>query len=205
MPPLRWTIVSNRVEPLPLSSSALPLGILSDQVYTAESFAIRPGDLFLLYTDGITEATGVAKELYGQHRLRDSMQREVTNVERTVQRVIRDVDVFRTSKAPSDDMCVVSFSRLADGRLVAPPVGQGVILQECGDASDRIVNRQDASHITGTFARKRGQVHIARKRGQVHILPNVSNCHLDSCLRGRPRGRVEKSKPNCLAICSTRA
>ncbi len=111
MPPLRRGVASDCIESLPLLSCGLPLGIQSDEVYVAEVFDIEPGDLFLLYSDGITEVCGASKELYGQQGLMDSVRRAPANVEQTVQSLIRDVEDFRGQKSQSDDMCVVSFAR----------------------------------------------------------------------------------------------
>lgn len=47
----------------------LPLGTKEDEVYTPVSIAFAPGDLFLLYSDGITEARNDAGEPFGLARL----------------------------------------------------------------------------------------------------------------------------------------
>ncbi len=52
----------------------LPLGILEEHSYEQSSVELQPGDLLLLYTDGITEAaaplkTGEERELFGVERL----------------------------------------------------------------------------------------------------------------------------------------
>ncbi|WP_258054769.1 PP2C family protein-serine/threonine phosphatase [Streptomyces sp. Ru71] len=56
-PPL--LLSAGHAEPLPVKRVAPPLGLgqlSGDTVYTVESFPLRPGDVLLLYTDGITEA-----------------------------------------------------------------------------------------------------------------------------------------------------
>jgi sigma-B regulation protein RsbU (phosphoserine phosphatase) len=53
---------------------SLPLGIMEEQAFEPSSVALEPGDLLLLYTDGITEAMPPMDEsgqrpLFGVHRL----------------------------------------------------------------------------------------------------------------------------------------
>ena len=50
-------------------SSGMALGVFDDETYEAYSLDCQPGDLFLLYTDGVTEAFSVEHEQYGEDRL----------------------------------------------------------------------------------------------------------------------------------------
>jgi serine phosphatase RsbU (regulator of sigma subunit) len=43
-------------------ATGVPLGLLRDRSYTQESAMLQGGDLLLLFTDGVTEAEGEAKE-----------------------------------------------------------------------------------------------------------------------------------------------
>ncbi len=55
-----------------LSSTGLPLGILDDAEFPeAEAVALEPGDLVLLLTDGIIEAVGPDRTLFGPDRAID--------------------------------------------------------------------------------------------------------------------------------------
>jgi PAS domain S-box-containing protein len=47
----------------------LPLGVREGEIYSQVSRAFEPGDLLLLYSDGITEARNPAGELFGTERL----------------------------------------------------------------------------------------------------------------------------------------
>jgi len=56
----------------PLKATGRILGILPGANYRAgESFTLEPGDLLLLYTDGVTEAKGRGGELFGDARLHE--------------------------------------------------------------------------------------------------------------------------------------
>ncbi len=138
MPPLRRAMASECVESLPLLSCGLPLGVQPDEVYAVEVFDIKPGDLFLMCTDGITEMFGASKELYGQQNLVELLRRAPANVEQTVQSLIHDVETFRGSKTQSDDMCVVSFARRENVKLETPQATRRVVPRELLDVPDRI-------------------------------------------------------------------
>ena len=50
-----------------------PAGLVEDQNYKSDSLSIEPGEVLVLYTDGVTEARNENDELYGEERLRDSI------------------------------------------------------------------------------------------------------------------------------------
>jgi serine phosphatase RsbU (regulator of sigma subunit) len=52
-----------------LESTGMPLGILPVGDYTADEMTLAPGDLLILYTDGITEAENPDEEEFGEERL----------------------------------------------------------------------------------------------------------------------------------------
>jgi sigma-B regulation protein RsbU (phosphoserine phosphatase) len=49
-----------------------PLGIVDAPRYTATRLPCRPGDIVLLYTDGVSEAMNASKEIFGEERLQAS-------------------------------------------------------------------------------------------------------------------------------------
>lgn len=53
----------------------VPLGMFRDSRYYEYYATIDPGQIFLLYTDGVTEATNYAGEEYGRDRLVDAVRR----------------------------------------------------------------------------------------------------------------------------------
>jgi serine phosphatase RsbU (regulator of sigma subunit) len=58
-----------------LSSTAPVLGLLADWPCSTAELQLRPGDLFAIYTDGITEALNERDEEFGEERLLDVMRR----------------------------------------------------------------------------------------------------------------------------------
>ena len=67
-PPLVFNL-SSGCSYTPEGKYGLPLGILSDAEFTASSVTLAPGDLVLLYTDGITEAFNADRLQFGLPRL----------------------------------------------------------------------------------------------------------------------------------------
>lgn len=54
-----------------LSSDNLPLGVLTEEVYTVKAVPFGAGDWFLFYSDGVTEAKNEDGELFGEDRLKE--------------------------------------------------------------------------------------------------------------------------------------
>jgi serine phosphatase RsbU (regulator of sigma subunit) len=52
-----------------LSKTGIPLGMFEEMEWQKAKIQINPGDVLLLYTDGVTEAQNVADEEYGDDRL----------------------------------------------------------------------------------------------------------------------------------------
>jgi sigma-B regulation protein RsbU (phosphoserine phosphatase) len=89
-----------------------PLGIEQGITYKAQSLALEPGDLVLLYTDGVTEAESVDGVPYGMDRLelaatelRDRSAREA------VEGVVRRVADFSTGAPQFDDITCIALKR----------------------------------------------------------------------------------------------
>lgn len=54
---------------------ALPLGVFDPYEITCETVELRPNDTLILYTDGITEAFDSTRTMFGEDRLRESLDR----------------------------------------------------------------------------------------------------------------------------------
>ncbi len=91
------------------SASGLPLMVDEDYQYQQYTDKFEPGDCFLLFTDGITEAMNPEGDLYGSERLRDSLQG--SDPCRVGQLVIDDVTRFMDDRPAKDDMCLVCCGR----------------------------------------------------------------------------------------------
>jgi len=56
-----------------LERTGIPLGVLEETTWKQKSIAIEPGDVLVLYTDGITDAQNMSEEFYGLERLKEAL------------------------------------------------------------------------------------------------------------------------------------
>ncbi len=73
LPILHYAAASRQVRDLP--NDRLPLGIVADETYIAQVEQCAPGDVFALYTDGITETMDASSRQFGIDRLRAALAR----------------------------------------------------------------------------------------------------------------------------------
>jgi serine phosphatase RsbU (regulator of sigma subunit) len=62
-------LVRGRGEVRSLRARGMPLGLLPEMVYEEQETVIEPGELLMLYSDGIVEARDPHRELFGDKRL----------------------------------------------------------------------------------------------------------------------------------------
>ena len=89
------------------------LGPFPDERYQTESTTIEPGDILLLYTDGISEAVNHRSEMYGEERLKEQLKSwKDLNAKEIAQLVIEHVEAFSTHPSYTDDKTVVVVKRI---------------------------------------------------------------------------------------------
>jgi phosphoserine phosphatase RsbU/P len=101
---------------LPLNGEGgLPMGILEGQAYDQSTVALQPGDLLLLYTDGITEAMAPLRgaeqrELFGTERLdKLLLERGTSSAEECISRIRTAVAAFSENAPPTDDQTLIAI------------------------------------------------------------------------------------------------
>jgi hypothetical protein len=101
---------SGKAEDLPASS--FPLGMLPKVTYKEGMLDMEPGELLLIYSDGLTEATNTDGEEYGPDRIRNLMpgMRHDT-VQHSGNVLLDDVRRFLGKERPHDDLSVVLVRR----------------------------------------------------------------------------------------------
>jgi len=97
-----------------LRAGGMILGVMGDSTYTDRIVEIRPGDLLVLFSDGITESQNEAGEEFGEERLIEVMRAAVSgNAESIRDQVESAVDAF-VGKAPQfDDITLTVLKRNA--------------------------------------------------------------------------------------------
>jgi serine phosphatase RsbU (regulator of sigma subunit) len=90
------------------------LGLLPGREFAETRIAIEPGDLWLAYTDGFTEAISAGGEMFGASRLRERLAAAPGVIRETGDRIVREVLKFLGGRPQSDDMCLVAWGQLAN-------------------------------------------------------------------------------------------
>lgn len=110
-PPL---YVSANSAPQLLPKGGLPLGVQAQSPYLTVDFKMHPGQILVLYTDGISEAMNPQQEEFGEQRLREEVQALAgCNAQEIVDGLLQRVEAFRGTAAPHDDQTLVVIKRLS--------------------------------------------------------------------------------------------
>lgn len=101
-----------------LAADGLILGFMAGQSYSSHSSRLGPGDVLVLFTDGITEAVRLhpesgERDMFGEERLIEIVQRHRSNGARVIHAEILSAVVDHAGGAPqSDDVTLVVIKRL---------------------------------------------------------------------------------------------
>jgi phosphoserine phosphatase RsbU/P len=97
-----------------LSEGGLPLGVMEDAKYEERPVALATGDVLVLYTDGVTEASNDIEDQYGVERLEALVRKNATRPAAEIVEALRDeVVTFTGARHLNDDLTVV-VARLVD-------------------------------------------------------------------------------------------
>jgi serine phosphatase RsbU (regulator of sigma subunit) len=110
MPPLLRRSHGELLEPSD-RQAGFPLGIFDDLTYEATKVDLEPGDLMVLYTDGIFEAPNIAGQQFSINRMRQLVTQGNGQVESTGQSIVDQVQAHIAETAQEDDMCLVIVGR----------------------------------------------------------------------------------------------
>lgn len=102
-----------------LSGYNLPLGFSVSEAYSEAQFGYDLGDLFVLYSDGVTEARNHSGELFGNDRLLDLVAEKNALPARDIVEAVRTaVTSFVGSENLSDDLTCVAIRILPESAEV---------------------------------------------------------------------------------------
>jgi phosphoserine phosphatase RsbU/P len=97
-----------------LEASSLPLGMLPGVAYTQGTASMSDGDVLVLYSDGITEATNAAGVEFGLDRLKAAVG---TTADRSAEQIARGIlgaaSVFLDAEKPHDDQSILVLRRVS--------------------------------------------------------------------------------------------
>jgi sigma-B regulation protein RsbU (phosphoserine phosphatase) len=91
-----------------LNPTGAAIGLLETYTPTAQTVCLRPGDILLFYTDGVTEASNAQGEQFGRERLAQVVRRNAGLPAQELLRTLRRaLDEFSGGKPLEDDVTLV--------------------------------------------------------------------------------------------------
>ena len=119
---------AQRRKPQLMAPDGLVLGLTLDQGRTFNrlleevTLPLGPGDLIVLYTDGITEAMNGDGECFGDARLASLIgQHADLSADELRERILREIDSFTESALQQDDMTMVVLRVEQVGEMLSAP------------------------------------------------------------------------------------
>jgi hypothetical protein len=109
-PPMLVGLREGKAEIKRLDAGGSVLGLLSDAGYVQGTVATQPGDLMLLYSDGLVEAANAAGEEFGESRLTSSLLESIgENPHKIRDSILAALRNFLDHRSAQDDLtCVVA-------------------------------------------------------------------------------------------------
>src|SRR5262245_372914 len=100
----------DRAEEVGHEVSGLPLGIMEDSVYEQAEVRLNPGDVVVIYSDGVTDARSPGEELYdspSNHRLLERVARSPGGPADVGRAILQDIREFSAGHSQADDITLV--------------------------------------------------------------------------------------------------
>lgn len=100
----------NKIEVIPTTGTWLGIADKINQSQKDISIELKDGDIILLYTDGITEATNKSGKMYGQERLEQALDQYADlPINKIRDKIMAEVNTFQEEQ--QDDMTVVVIKK----------------------------------------------------------------------------------------------
>ncbi len=110
-PPLLVSAIKGRGIDL-LRPTGKALGIIEDAHWTQKIVKMTPGDVLLMYTDGVTEAQNPQGSFFGQQRLIDFMRsRHGQSASHICDELFAELQLFTSDSPRQDDIALVVLKR----------------------------------------------------------------------------------------------
>ncbi|WP_260706243.1 SpoIIE family protein phosphatase [Edaphobacter flagellatus] len=106
-------LVLRRAEVIALEATGTVIGLLPEVPYEAANLLLQPGDVFIAFTDGVSEAMNAAEEEWGEDRMLAAARtlldkRECTaTAEQLLNCILSGADLFTAGAPQHDDMTLL--------------------------------------------------------------------------------------------------
>jgi len=109
-PPIHYSAATNTTELL-LPTGGI-LGIVEEQPFRVENINMKPGDVLLMYTDGITEGQNAHSEQFGEARLIDFVKEAGKKTADEIAKLLLErVQAFTVGATYTDDKTLIVIKR----------------------------------------------------------------------------------------------
>lgn len=99
------------VEEFDDDSVGVPIGVIEGFPFETRERSVEPGETFVLYTDGVSEAMNYESELYGMDRLGEMVSQTAGDVEILGKVIREDVRKHANGRPQNDDITMLVFGR----------------------------------------------------------------------------------------------
>ena len=98
-----------------LETTGVPLGLIPWATFASEEKRLAPGDMVVIYSDGVTEAHGASGDFYGTERLREVIRANAhLKCVALHDAILNDVRAFTQGVPQADDVTLVVFGFQAE-------------------------------------------------------------------------------------------
>ncbi len=115
--PIMVRRVDGRIDEVGEEIAGFPLGIIPESNYQQTTIDLKPGDVAVVYSDGVTDARSPREELYDTRDCRRLVKRlaEATGGPEAVGRaLLQDIREFSASHSQTDDITLICFGPIAE-------------------------------------------------------------------------------------------
>ncbi|MCL5036760.1 MAG: SpoIIE family protein phosphatase [Chloroflexi bacterium] len=96
--------------PVELKATGLPLGAFSGYPFEEKTFQLKPGDLFVMYTDGATESRSIAQDELGTEGFIKIIQPDKKeDLRERLKRVTKEINKFAGNQPQHDDITLAAL------------------------------------------------------------------------------------------------
>ncbi|MEX0817960.1 MAG: SpoIIE family protein phosphatase [Pirellulaceae bacterium] len=88
-----------------------PIGVVDGYPFDSETKSLEPGDLVVLFTDGVDEAMNFQDELYGGERLLEFVKNGPAKADELGKALLADVRAHANGRPQNDDITIMTFGR----------------------------------------------------------------------------------------------
>jgi serine phosphatase RsbU (regulator of sigma subunit)/pSer/pThr/pTyr-binding forkhead associated (FHA) protein len=115
-PPILVRRGNGTVEEIGEEIAGFPLGIMPEAEYQQTEIKLNPGDVVVVYSDGVTDARNLREELYDSRERRRLLRKlaDTTGSPESVGRaILQDIREFSAGHTQVDDITLICFGALA--------------------------------------------------------------------------------------------